>query len=98
MPIDRPEPVLEVAGLATHFFTHAGVLKAVDGVDLRIGAGEVLGLVGESGSGKTITGFSILGSSMNPAGSYPARSASWARNWSAPAISGCGACAARRSR
>ena len=61
MPIDRPEPVLEVAGLATHFFTHAGVLKAVDGVDLRIGAGEVLGLVGESGSGKTITGFSILG-------------------------------------
>jgi len=61
MPIDRSEPVLEVAGLATHFFTHAGVVKAVDGVDLRIGAGEVLGLVGESGSGKTITGFSILG-------------------------------------
>ncbi len=57
----EPTPVLEVKGLATHFFTHGGVVKAVDGVDLRIGAGEVLGLVGESGSGKSITGFSILG-------------------------------------
>ncbi len=54
-------PVLAVQGLATHFFTHSGVVKAVDGVDLQIGAGEVLGLVGESGSGKSITGFSILG-------------------------------------
>jgi peptide/nickel transport system ATP-binding protein len=60
MPAE-PTPVLEVEGLATHFFTHGGVVKAVDGVDLRIGAGEVLGLVGESGSGKSITGFSILG-------------------------------------
>ena len=53
--------VLDVQGLQTHFFTHGGVVKAVDGVDLRIEAGEVLGLVGESGSGKSITGFSILG-------------------------------------
>ncbi|KAF1021981.1 MAG: Oligopeptide transport ATP-binding protein OppD [Paracidovorax wautersii] len=54
-------PVLDVQGLQTHFFTRAGVVKAVDGVDLRVGAGEVLGLVGESGSGKSITGFSIMG-------------------------------------
>ena len=54
-------PVLEVEGLRTHFFTHGGVVKAVDGVDLYIEAGEVLGLVGESGSGKSITGFSIIG-------------------------------------
>ena len=53
--------VLDVQGLQTHFFTHGGVVKAVDGVDLRIEAGEILGLVGESGSGKSITGFSILG-------------------------------------
>jgi peptide/nickel transport system ATP-binding protein len=54
-------PVLEVQGLQTHFFTHGGVVKAVDGVDLRVHAGEILGLVGESGSGKSITGFSVIG-------------------------------------
>ncbi|MEL7348101.1 MAG: ABC transporter ATP-binding protein [Pseudomonadota bacterium] len=52
---------LAVTGLRTHFFTRAGVVKAVDGVDFSVGPGEVLGLVGESGSGKSITGFSILG-------------------------------------
>ena len=53
--------VLEVHGLRTHFFTHGGAVKAVDGVDLRVRAGEIVGLVGESGSGKTITGFSVIG-------------------------------------
>ncbi len=55
------EAVLEVRGLQTHFFTHGGVVKAVDGVDLRVRAGEIVGLVGESGSGKSITGFSVIG-------------------------------------
>jgi peptide/nickel transport system ATP-binding protein len=54
-------PLLEVAGLRTWFFTKAGIVKAVDGVDLRLERGQILGLVGESGSGKSITGFSILG-------------------------------------
>ncbi|MDB5728312.1 MAG: dppD [Noviherbaspirillum sp.] len=54
-------PVLEVENLKTWFYTRAGIVKAVDGVDFRIGAGEILGLVGESGSGKSITGNSILG-------------------------------------
>ena len=53
--------VLEVRDLATHFFTRAGVVKAVDGVSFDVRSGEVLGLVGESGSGKSVTGYSILG-------------------------------------
>ena len=53
--------VLAVENLNTHFYARNGVFKSVDGVDLRIHAGEVLGLVGESGSGKTVTGWSILG-------------------------------------
>ena len=54
-------PVLEVDGLRTHFFTKAGVVKAVDDVSFSVGRGEVLGLVGESGSGKSMTGYSLLG-------------------------------------
>ena len=58
---DASEPVLVVEALRTHFFTKSGVVRAVDGVDLRVEAGQVLGLVGESGSGKSMTGYSIMG-------------------------------------
>lgn len=55
------DPVLRVKNLTTHFFTRAGVVKAVDGVSFDLAKGEIMGLVGESGSGKTVTGFSLLG-------------------------------------
>jgi peptide/nickel transport system ATP-binding protein len=54
-------PLLEVDNLATHFFTRAGVVKAVDGVSFSVRPGQVVGLVGESGSGKSVTGYSLLG-------------------------------------
>jgi oligopeptide/dipeptide ABC transporter ATP-binding protein len=54
------DPVLSVEGLRTHFFTEAGVVRAVDGVSFTVERGEPLGLVGESGSGKTVSALSIL--------------------------------------
>ena len=53
--------LLEIVNLNTHFFTSNGVVKAVNGMNLHVKEGEILGLVGESGSGKTITGYSVLG-------------------------------------
>jgi oligopeptide/dipeptide ABC transporter ATP-binding protein len=54
------DPILEVKGLETYFFTRDGVVKAVDGVDLTVGKGEIVGLVGESGCGKSVTSMSVL--------------------------------------
>ncbi len=59
-PSSRNERMLEVRGLKTYFFTEDGVVKAVDGVDLHVNRGEVLGLVGESGCGKSVTSFSVM--------------------------------------
>ena len=52
--------LLEVRGLKTQFFTEAGVVRAVDGVDFVVRRGEVLGLVGESGCGKSVTSLSVM--------------------------------------
>ena len=46
------EPILEVRGLRTHFETERGIVRAVDGVDLRVEAGRTVGVVGESGAGR----------------------------------------------
>src|SRR5437867_5439163 len=60
--------LLSIRGLRTWFYTESGVAKAVDGVDLDIAQGEVLGLVGESGSGKSVTALSILRLIPDPPG------------------------------
>jgi peptide/nickel transport system ATP-binding protein len=56
-----PPAALDVRGLTVSFEGRGGPLVAVDGIDLRVPPGEVLGLVGESGSGKSMTLRGILG-------------------------------------
>ena len=60
--------ILEIDNLRTHFFTSAGVVRAVDGVSYAVRSGETLGVVGESGCGKSVTALSILRLVANPPG------------------------------
>ena len=52
--------ILDIKNLKTQFFTEAGVVRAVDGIDFTVNRGEVVGLVGESGCGKSVTSLSIM--------------------------------------
>lgn len=56
----QESPVLDIKDLQTHFVTDEGIVKAVDGVDLALNAGETVGVVGESGCGKSVTALSIM--------------------------------------
>jgi oligopeptide/dipeptide ABC transporter ATP-binding protein len=62
------EAILEIADLRTHFFTAAGVVRAVDGVSYGVRSGEILGVVGESGCGKSVTALSVLRLVADPPG------------------------------
>ncbi len=69
------EPLLELNGLARRFpirnawGVRTGWLRALDGVSLQIGRGEILGVVGESGCGKSTLGKTIAGIHAPSAGS-----------------------------
>jgi len=61
-----PEVLVEIRDLVIHFYTYRGVVKAINGVNLKINKGEFFGLVGETGCGKSVTGSAILNLVQNP--------------------------------
>jgi len=52
--------ILEIENLRTHFHTEAGIVRALNQVNLPVGQGESVGLVGETGSGKSVTAKSVM--------------------------------------
>jgi len=52
--------LLEIKDLKTAFDTAQGRINAVDGVSLKVNAGETMGIVGESGCGKTMLALSLM--------------------------------------
>jgi len=50
-----PEPILQVRDLSVHFYTYAGIVKAIEKVSFDVYKGETFALVGETGCGKTVT-------------------------------------------
>ena len=62
------ERLLDVKDLSTQFFTHAGIVKAVNGVSFTLDRNETIGIVGESGSGKTVAALSLMRLIPDPPG------------------------------
>src|SRR5215217_7287824 len=57
----RADAVLQLRDFRVTFSTLFGDVQAVRGIDLDVGAGEMLGIVGESGSGKSVTFLGLMG-------------------------------------
>ncbi len=53
------KPILEIKDLHVHFYTYAGVVKAIAGVSFTVYEGETFALVGETGCGKSVTSRAI---------------------------------------
>jgi dipeptide transport system ATP-binding protein len=53
--------LLDIRNLSVSFATRTGAFRAVDGIDLQVNEGEILGIVGESGSGKSVTSLAVMG-------------------------------------
>lgn len=66
--MENHENILEIKDLVIHYETEDGIVKAVNGLDIKLGRKRTLGLVGETGAGKTTTALSILRLVPDPPG------------------------------
>ncbi|UIX31022.1 ABC transporter ATP-binding protein [Streptomyces sp. GQFP] len=64
-------PLLEVRDLHVEFKTREGVVRAVNGVNYSVAAGETLAVLGESGSGKSVTAQAVMGILDMPPATIP---------------------------
>ena len=64
----QQSPILSIRNLRTYFYTYAGIVRALEGIDLDIYPGETVGLVGETGCGKSVTALSVMQLVPNPPG------------------------------
>ena len=60
------ENLVEVKNLEVSFFTYAGEVKAVRGINYELKPGQVMGIVGESGSGKSVSSYGLMGIIPSP--------------------------------
>lgn len=64
----QQSPILSIRNLKTYFYTYAGVVRALEGIDLDIYPRETVGLVGETGCGKSVTALSVMRLIADPPG------------------------------
>lgn len=70
--MDVKKYIIDIQDLAVEFKTETGIVKAINGLELRMERGKTLGLVGETGAGKTTTGLSMLRLIPDPPGKITA--------------------------
>ena len=81
------EAILKIKGLKSYYYSGQNVIPAVDGVDLDIYPGEIVGIVGESGCGKSTVVRSLMGL-LDPVSVYYCSGRRW---HTSSGSKGCGA-------
>src|SRR3982751_6159679 len=71
MQMPKAQPLVEIRDLYTEMVTFDGVSKVLNGVNLTIHKGDLLGLVGETGCGKSVTAMTIPRLVPQPPARYP---------------------------